>query len=89
MQPSNTHIFASNGIEAVCTTVCLPDASLMQIALLYRSPSVSMATLITVVSRILTYVSVSNIPCVILGDFNENLLHQHDSSLQTLTDSHN
>ena len=49
-------------------------------ALLYRSPSVSMATLITVVSRILTYVSVSNIPCVILGDFNENLLHQHDSS---------
>ena len=68
--------------------MCLPDAAMMQIALLYRSPSVSMATLVTVVSRLLAYVSVSNMPCVILGDFNEDLLHQHHSCLQTLMSNH-
>ena len=88
MRPSNTRRYALNGIEAVCTTVCLPDANLMRIALLYRSPSVSMATLITVVSRLLTYVSVSIAPCVILGNFNENLLHQHHSSLHTVMSNH-
>ena len=61
---------------------------MLQIALLYRSPSVSMATLITVVSRLLAHVSVSNIPCLILGDFNEDLLHQHQSTLLAVMSNH-
>ena len=88
MQPSNTHRFASNGIECVYTTICLPDAGMFQIPLLYRSPSESMATLRAVLSRLLAYVSVSNMPCVILGELNEDLLHQHHSSLQTLMSNH-
>ena len=48
MQPSNTHTFASNGIEALCTTLLLPNATVLQIGLLYRSPTVSWSNLIAV-----------------------------------------
>lgn len=62
----------------------LPNLTHMQIALLYRSPSVSRTTFIAMLTRLLKHVSVSNVPCVILGDFNEDLLHQINSPILTL-----
>ena len=56
----------------------------MQVALVYRSPSVSQAVLITFLCRLLNYVSVSNMPCAILGDINEDLMHQQNSRLLSL-----
>ena len=53
----------------------------MQVALVYRSPNVSQAVLITFLCRLLNHVSVSNMPCAILGDFNEDLMHQQNSRL--------
>ena len=61
----------------------LPNAGYLQLALLYRSPSVSLATLTTVLHRLLRHLSLSNTPCVILGDFNEDVLHQQNSTLQS------
>ena len=74
MQPSNTITFTSNGIEAISTTLLLPNANQMQLALLYRSPSVPFEALVGLLSRVLNHVTVSSIPCVILGDFNQNIL---------------
>ena len=96
MKPYNTQRFVSNGIESVCTTLTLPtrsrsrsrsqspNGSCMQVALVYRSPSASQELLITLLCRLLNYVSVSNIPCPILGDFNEDLMHQQNSRLLSL-----
>ena len=56
-KPSNTQKFASNGIESVCTTLTLPNGSHMQVALVYRSPSVSLAVLTTFLCRLLNQVS--------------------------------
>ena len=78
MNPSNTQRFATKGIEAVSTSIDIPNAGNMQIVVVYRSPSVPQATLITVLSKVLTHVSTCNTPCVILGDFNEDLL-QHQN----------
>ena len=69
MNPSNTQRFATNGIEAVSTTMELPNASCIQIAVVYRSPNVPKTMLITFLSRLLTHVSLCNAPCVVLGDF--------------------
>ena len=40
---NNTRRFGTNGIEAVSVTLGLPNAGHLQLALLYRSPSVSLA----------------------------------------------
>ena len=80
----NHQRFAANGIECVSCMLALPNFACIQIALVYRSPSVSRTAFITVLTRLLRHVSVSNAPCVILGDFNEDLLHQPKSSILSL-----
>jgi hypothetical protein len=82
-QPSNTQMFAANSIEAISTTVQIPNVGNMQIALLYRSPSVPQAILITVLYRLLAHVSQFNTPCIILGDFNEDLLYQQNPPIKS------
>ena len=69
------------GIECVSCMLALPNFACIQIALVYR---VSRTAFITVLTRLLRHVSVSNAPCVILGDFNEDLLHQPKSSILSL-----
>lgn len=83
LHPPNIHRFATNGIEAVSVTLHLPKGSHIQLALLYRSPSVCFTALTTMLQTLLTHLSVSNTPSVILGDFNEELLHQENCALQT------
>ena len=55
MQPYHTQSFASNGIEVIITTLSLPNAKSLQIALLYRSACVPMQQLITMLTRALNY----------------------------------
>ena len=77
--------FASNAIEAVSTILQLPHANnSVQIALVYRSPSVPQTSLIAMLNRLLRHVTLSNMPCVILGFFNENLLPHPNSAILTL-----
>ena len=40
MQPSNTQLFTSNGMEGRATTLSISSATNAQNVLLYRSPSV-------------------------------------------------
>ena len=73
MQPSNIHRY-----EATQWNLHT------QVALLNRSPSVSQTVFITVLHRLLMHISISHMPCVILGDFNENLIHQPNSRILNL-----
>lgn len=73
--------FAAIGFEAILTTIQLPNAGSMQIALVYRSPSVPQERLITLLKRMLTHVTLSTTPCVILGDFNEDIVHCQNSAI--------
>ena len=56
----------------------------MQITVVYRSPSVSQATLINLLTRLLTRIIACAIPRLILGDFNEDILHCHTSAMMGL-----
>ena len=87
MNPSNTQRFATNGIEAVSATLHLCNIGDMQIAVVYRSPSVSQTTLLTVLSRLLIHVSLCNTPCVLLGDFNEDISHHQNCEILRLMSS--
>ena len=84
LNPTNVHRLATSGIEAVSTTVQLPNGENWQIAVVYRSPSVPQATLLT---RLFTHVTLCTAPCVILGDFNEDVLHRQNSAIMSLMSS--
>ena len=75
MQLSHIQRFATNGIGEQCLVTHI------QIALIYRSPSVSRTAMLT---RLLRHVSVSKTSCVALGDFNEDLLHQPNSPILSI-----
>ena len=64
----NTQRFVTNGIEAISVTQGLPNAGHLKLALLYRSPSVCLSTLTTVLHRLLRHLSLSNTPCVLLWE---------------------
>ena len=81
MSASTIQRFETNGIEAVSATVQLPNASSIQIAVVYRSPCVPRATMVTVLTRLLRHVTLCTTPCVILGDFNEYIVHHHNSAI--------
>ena len=87
LNPTNVHRFATSGIEALSATIQLPNGENWQIAVVYRSPSVPQATLITMLTRLLTHMALCTAPCVILGDFNENVLHCQNSAILSLMSS--
>ena len=71
-KPSHTNILTSHGIERLTTRLCVHNTDI-QIALLYRPPSVPTATYISVLTTIVAHMSLSTLPTIILGDFNEDL----------------
>ena len=75
MSPTNVNRFATSGIEAVSATIQLPNSDNLQIAVVYRSPSVSQVTLTTLLTRLLRHIALCRVPCVILGDFNKDIFH--------------
>ena len=86
---NNVQRFACHGIEAVSATVRLPYIGIIQLALIYRSPDVPITTLIMTLTNLLQHVSLCNTPCLILGDFNENVLKLKNSPLLTLMSDFN
>ena len=66
---------------AVSWMMVLLNLTHIQIALVYRSPTVPR----TALSKLLQHISLSNTPCVILGDFNE---HQPNSPILSLMCKH-
>ena len=64
LNPINVHRFVTSGIEAVSVTVKLLNGENLQIALVYRSPSVPQTTFITLLTRLLTHVTLCATPCV-------------------------
>ena len=89
MQPSQTcTLNIAYDIEVAYSTLTLPDANQIQIFVLYRSPNVPLQSLLTTMYQIVMYASTSNIPTIILGDFNVDLLSQPNSSILTLMSNH-
>ena len=89
MNPSNVQRFATHGIEALSTTIHIKNLGKMLITVVYRSPRILQATLITILHRLLRHVSMSNLPCIILGDFNEDILRHQNSALLSLMSNFN
>ena len=88
MQPTHTRRYASNGIEAISTTLLLANNIQIQIALLYRSPSVLAEAFVNLLSRVLTHMSNFSIPSIILGDFNDDVLLHTDSRISSFMSTH-
>ena len=85
MQPSHTSTYTSHGIEGLTTRLYVHNTDI-QIALLYRPPSVPTATFTTVINTLVTCMSLYNLPTIILGDFNEDLYgntHSHIFDIMT------
>ena len=57
---------------------------LVHIVLVYRSPHVPISDIISFMSEVMDHMNVSDTPCFILGDFNEDLLVKTKSQLLTL-----
>ena len=89
MQPSHTNILTSHGIEGLTTRLCVHNTDIhVQITLLYRPPSVPTATFVTVLTTIVAQMSLSNLPTIILGDFNEDLYdNTHSCILDIMTNN--
>ena len=62
LNPTNVHRFATSGIEAISATIQLPNGENWQIAVVYSVPQ---ATLITMLTRLLTHMALCTAPCVI------------------------
>lgn len=88
MQPSRTCTFTSNSIEVACTTLTLNSTNQIQIFLLYRSLNVPLQALRTTMSRVLIHASNTDMPTLILGDFNIDIVSQPNSSIVSLMSNH-
>ena len=75
-------------IEATTAILTMPNHKQIEVTLIYRSPSVSISTLLTVLSNILSQLTTLCVPSIILGDFNEDLLAKSDLRLPNLMSSH-
>lgn len=87
MQPAHIARFTSNGIEAVATTLILPNATHLLVAVVYRSPSMSSDAFLNALTAILNHIAMPDIPAIVLGDFNEDLLQKPDSRTLSLMSS--
>jgi hypothetical protein len=83
--PTCVHRFAATGIEAVAAAVQLTGSDSLQMAVVYISPSVPQATVITLLARLLTHFTISTVPCVILGDFNEYVSYCQNAILSLIS----
>lgn len=62
--PTNIQRFATSGIEALSTTICIENLGKLQIAVVYRSSNILLGTLIALMNRLLNHVSLWNLPCL-------------------------
>ena len=96
MSPSNVIRISRNGIEVLATTILLSNYTYVQLVLLYRSPSVPIQSLISVLMYMFDIIDCS-IPTIVMGDFNEDMsnyylqstaeLHQIPQLLKLMSDN--
>ena len=60
----------------------------IQVVLVYRSPNISLEALTVILSQLLVYISITNLPTFILGDFNNDIISQPNSSIVSLMSSY-
>ena len=75
-------------IEATLATLLLPNHKQLQVTVVYRSPRVSNNVLVEVMSDILGQMAASDLPSIVLGDFNDDLLTTANSPLTHLMFRH-
>lgn len=83
MSPRNVIKINRNGIEILVTTLLLSNNRNVQIALLYRSPNVSVEYLITVLINMFNNID-ATLPTVSMGDLNEDMSEYSAQSAQTV-----
>ena len=86
-QSINLHnyvICRSNGIESILVALTIYNNIIMSLALIYRPPNVPLNILLDFLSEFLTLNHNSDIPIIILGDFNEDIFDKPDSPLLIL-----
>ena len=86
MQASNETEFSPSGvlIEALSTTLLLPNGCSIRLTVVYRSPSVSIDNLLCMMFGLLHHLESYDMPSIVLGDFNEGLLAKPNSRMVTL-----
>ena len=87
INPTSVHRFTATGIEAVSATIDI-GADSLQMAVVYRSPSAAQATLNTLLTRLLTHLTNSTVPCAVLRDFNKDISHCENSAILNLMSSY-
>ena len=87
MQPSRLVPSVCNGIECVVTILCVNHKRL-QIALVYRSPSVPLRVFVQFMTRLLDHLSVADTATVVLGDVNNDVLSASGSAVERFMLSH-
>ena len=87
MQPNHPMCFVSNGIEVTVTTLHINKKTL-QVAVVYRSPTVPMCQFIQLMTRLLEHMTKANAPTIVLGDFNDDILYSTHSQIHNLMISH-
>ena len=71
---SHTSTFITHGIEGLTTRLRTHAHNAdIQIALLYGPPNVPTTMFQTILTTLVTHMSLSNMPTLMLGDFNEDL----------------
>ena len=80
--PSQTLTFADAGVEGIVTKLLLPSGELVRVVLVYRSPNTPVGTFTGMLASILNGARPQSAnPTVVLGDFNDPLLHSPISKL--------
>ena len=71
-------------IEALLTVLTLPTGQSIHLTLVYRSPSVSVDNLLDAMYCILSHSQTFDMPSIVLGDFNEDIVTKPNSKLAAL-----
>lgn len=87
MQPSRSATVVSYGMESVVTILNI-NGKKLQVAVVYKSPSVSVPHFVQWMTRLLQYVSTAGIATIVLGDVNDDILCNSGSQVERLMSSH-
>lgn len=87
MQPLQRQTFSNGRLEVITVEVTLPWHGILSLSTVYRSPSLSLDNLLTFLDTFLSTLP-SDMPTVIVGDFNENLRLRSDTKLLQYMHTH-
>ena len=86
MQSVQKHNFSNGKLESLTIEVTLPWQTKLSLSTIYRSPSLNLETLLAFLDVFLSTLP-STMPTVIVGDFNENILHKDNTKLLKFMDT--